>query len=33
MWSSMGIVNKGNTWTWTLYDNLEYYAAIVEKRF
>ena len=33
MWSSMGIVNKGNTWTWTHYYNLEYYAAIVEKRF
>ena len=33
MWSSMGIVNIGNTWTWTNYYNLEYYAAIVEKRY
>ena len=33
MWSYMGIVNIGNTWTWTNYYNLEYYAAIIEKRF
>jgi hypothetical protein len=33
MWSSMGIVNIGNTWTWTNYFNLEYYAAIIEKRY
>ena len=33
MWSSMGIVNIGNTWTWTNYYNLEYYAAIIEKRY
>ena len=33
MWSSMGIVNTGNTWTWTNYYNLEYYAAIIEKRY
>lgn len=33
MYSWMGIVNTGNTWTWTNYYNLEYYAAIIEKRF
>jgi len=33
MWSYMGIVNKGNTWTWTNYYNSEYYAAIIEKRY
>ena len=33
MYSWMGIVNTGNTWTWTNYYNLEYYAAIIEKRY